>query len=226
MGSRGPADDAVVSMPDAATTVLVVGPVAGRRRTLTRELSMRPGLRIVGEAGDAQEAMAEIRGRKPQVAVVEYELPGRDGAELARDVRDAGLATRVVLLSSSGRTETLVRGIAFGAATAVPVTAGMHELYAAIVAVGRGRTRLPPVLQDEFVKSLRARWVEESPSLTRRQQEVLELVAEGLSAPRIAEQLGLSLATVKSHLENLYGNLGVADRASAVAVAMRAGILS
>ena len=212
-------------MPGSPITVLIAGPHAVRRDALSRALRRCELLHIVAVAGDAREAMARIRTRRPAVAVVESDLDGRDGAELARDVREAGLPTRVVLLTHTGGAETLVRGIALGAATAVPAGVGVRELCATVVAVGRGETRLPSVLQEQFVSAVRARWVGEPPSLTTRQQEVLELIADGLTGPQIAERLIVSHATVKTHLEKLYENLGVSDRAAAVAVAMRSGIL-
>ncbi len=89
----------------------------------------------------------------------------------------------------------------------------------------RGGTVLAPEVQAGVVAEVRARWRRDTPSLSERERQVLEMIAEGLSAPEIGRRLYLSPATVKSHLQSLYDKLGVSDRAAAVAEAMRRGLL-
>ena len=193
-----------------------------QRGVIARVLRAAGNLDVVGEAGTTQAALSTIRDLRPDVALVECDLPGLDVAEVLRN----SSPTRVVFVTGNGSVEPLVRGLELGAAGGVSKTASAAELRALVTAAGRGETRLPSAVQEALVERVRTQKATDAPALTPRQMQVLELVAEGLSGPQIAKELVLSPATVKTHLEKLYENLGVTDRAAAVAVAMRTGVLS
>jgi two-component system nitrate/nitrite response regulator NarL len=205
-------------------TVLIADRDPAQRGVIARVLHAAGDIEVVGEAGSTHGALSTIRELRPDVALVECDLPGLDVGELLRSV---ALPTRVVLVTANGSVEPLIRGLELGAAGGVSKTSSAAELRALVAAAARGETRLPGAVQQALVDRVRTHSsANDAPKLTARQQQVLELVAEGLSGPQIAKELVLSPATVKTHLEKLYENLGVTDRAAAVAVAMRTGVLS
>lgn len=104
--------------------------------------------------------------------------------------------------------------------------AGPDEVCDTIAASGRGEMQLPPAIQDSLVERLRHGEPLSQPTLTPREQEVLELAAQGLSAAEMADRLSISLPTVKTHLHHVYDKLGVGGRTRAVAEALRRGLLS
>jgi two-component system nitrate/nitrite response regulator NarL len=115
--------------------------------------------------------------------------------------------------------------IAKGAAGYLTKYADARELCDAISAVARGRTVLAPELQTGIAGEIRLRAVHDRPFLSDREREILKLVAKGVTAPEIGKMLHLSTATVKTHLHHVYEKLKVAERAAAVAEAMRRGLL-
>jgi two-component system, NarL family, nitrate/nitrite response regulator NarL len=207
-------------------TVFIADRDPAHRAAMTEVLSAHDMFTVVGEAGDGQAALSRIHELAPAVVLAEADLPGLQGAELAQAVKRAEIPTRVVVVVANGAVEPLARGIALGAHGAISKTADAKELRALIATVHRGQTYLPRELQGFLVQRLRDQWREDRPQLSTRQYEVLTLIAEGFTAQQIAGTLGVSRATVKTHLEHLYENLGVTERAAAVAVAMRTGILS
>jgi two-component system, NarL family, nitrate/nitrite response regulator NarL len=207
-------------------TVFVADRDPAHRAAITEVLGAGGTFTVVGEAGDGRTALTRIQELVPAVVLAEADLPVLTGPELARAVKRAELSTRVAVVVPNGAVEPLARGIALGAHGAISKTADAHELRALIAAVHRGETYLPRELQGFLVQRLRDQWREDRPQLSTRQFEVLTLIAEGFSAQQIASTLGVTRATVKTHLEHLYENLGVTERAAAVAVAMRTGILS
>ena len=207
------------------TTVFVADDHPVFRDGLVRALRTRPEFEIVGEAGDGREALGEIKRLTPDVALLDLKMPGLDGAAVAQAVRRDGLPTRVVLISAHAPSELVYRAISLGAAAYLSKEASRDEICDTVAAAARGETRLSPEIQGELVRQIQMRAVGERPVLSQREREVLELIAEGLSAPDVAKRLHVSPATVKTHLQSLYEKLGVSDRAAAVASAMRTGLL-
>jgi two-component system nitrate/nitrite response regulator NarL len=159
------------------------------------------------------------------VALLDVRMPGLDGLAILNAVTRDGLPTAVVLLSADASATVVFEAIAQGARGFLTKEADRDEICDAVAAAARGETRLPVDVQGKLVEQVRLRATDSRPRLSPREQEVLELIAEGLSAPSIAERLVLSTTTVKSHLQTLYDKLGVNDRAAAVASAMRQGFL-
>ena len=169
---------------------------------------------LAGSAGDGEEALREILRLRPDVAVLDVQMPGLSGAGIVEALVKHDVPTRVLLMSGLATTEMAQRALAAGADGFIDKQATAEELCAAVVAVARGERVVSPRLGAH-----------NGIALSGREHEVLRLVAEGLSAPQIAERLTLSSHTVKTHMRNLYDKLDVADRAEAVAVAMRRGLL-
>lgn len=191
-------------------TVAIVDDHPLYRDGLVHALGHRPEIAVVSECGDARSALQEIVALDSAVSLVDLRLPDLTGFELLRRIKESGSSTRVVLMSASGDSAQAIAAGAYGYASKA---VARDEICAVVTAVAGGEKRVAagPVAGDV--------------ALTPREGEVLALTAEGCSARQIGRRLNVSETTVKSHLKNMYGKLGVSDRAAAVAVGMRRGLL-
>jgi two-component system, NarL family, nitrate/nitrite response regulator NarL len=195
------------------------------REGVVRAIKERPELELVGEARDGREALAMIKELQPDVAVLDVKMPQLDGLQVANAVVRDETSTRVLMLSAFLDRQIVFQAVAAGAAGYLSKDADRLEITNAILAINRGDTVLAPEVQAGVAAEVRSRWRPDLPSLSERERQVLEMIAEGMLAPEIGRRLHLSPATVKSHLQSLYEKLGVSDRAAAVAEAMRRGVL-
>jgi len=195
------------------------------RDALTRAIRERPELELVGQARDGREALDAIGSEQPDVAVIDRTLTGLSGEQILNAVGRDSLPTRIVMIAAEPDPGLVYAALANGAAGYLTKDADARELCDAISAVARGRTVLSPQLQAGIAGEIRLRAVDERPFLSEREREILKLVAEGLTAPQIGRTLCLATPTVKTHLHHVYDKLGVAERAAAVAEAMRRGLL-
>ena len=197
------------------------------REGIVRAINERPDLELVGEAADGGEALEQIKELAPEVAVLDIRMPGLDGTQVLAAMRRDGLETQVLFLSAFMEPELTYRTVANGARGYLSKESSRQEVCDAIVTIARGGTALAAEAQAGLAHEIqeRERTGGRPLQLTGREQEVLNLVAQGHSAPDIASDLHLSTTTVKSHLHSLYEKLGVSDRAAAVAEAMRRGLL-
>ena len=195
------------------------------REGMLRALSERPAVEVVGSAGDGREALEKIRLIKPHVALLDVKMPELDGIAVVRALTRDELPTRVVFLSAYVDSAIAYRALAEGAAGFLSKEASPSAVCDAVVAAHRGETVLSKEVQGGIAEEIRMRAAAGAVTLTAREREVLSLIAEGLSAPDIAQRLHLSPATVKGHLGSLYEKLGVSERAAAVAEAMRRGLI-
>jgi two-component system nitrate/nitrite response regulator NarL len=195
------------------------------REGLLRAIGDQPALDLVGSAANGREALEGIRTLRPDVALLDVKMPELDGIAVVRAVTREALGTRVVFLSAYVDSAVAYRALAEGAAGFLSKEASAQAVCEAIVAAHRGETVMSPEVQSGIAEEIRLRGTPERPSLSARENEVLVLIADGLSAPEIAKRLHLSPATVKGHLQSLYEKLGVSERAAAVAEAMRRGLL-
>jgi two-component system nitrate/nitrite response regulator NarL len=207
------------------TTVLVADDHPLYREAVVRAVRGRPDFELVAQAGDGREALEAIRADRPDVAVLDVEMPSLRGVDIVEALQRDGLATRVVLLSAHLDSDTVYEAVASGVAAYLSKSAPGERICDAIAAVARGEVVLPAEVQAGLASEIRLRAEPGRPALSPREQEVLHLIAEGLSAPAVGRELHLSTATVKTHLKTLYEKLGVNDRAAAVAEAMRRGLL-
>ena len=195
------------------------------REALADTVRQRPDLELVAKVASGREALAEIRNRPPDVAVLEVKMPDLDGMDVVDAVTRDDLPTRVVLLSAFVDSALAYRALGAGAAGYLSKDSTGERICDAIAAVSRGETVLDPAAQAGVAHEIRMRVEDERPALTSREREILRLTADGCSAPQIAERLYLSPTTVRTHLQHLYDKLGVSDRAAAVAEAMRRRLL-
>jgi two-component system nitrate/nitrite response regulator NarL len=195
------------------------------REGVVRAIKERPELELVGEASDGRRALTMIKELEPDVAVLDVKMPELDGLKVANAVVRDAVTTRVLLLSAFLDPQIVFQAVAAGASGYLSKDADRLEITNAILAVSRGHTVLAPEVQAGVAAEVRSRWRPDAPSLSERERQVLEMIAQGMLAPEIGRRLYLSPATVKSHLQSLYEKLGVSDRAAAVAEAMRRGLL-
>lgn len=194
-------------------------------RGLAQTVRERPDLELLAEAPDGRAALETIARLSPAVAVLDVQMPGLDGPELMAAIRTRDLPTRVLFVSASVEPAVVYDVLAMGASGYLSKLEPPERVCDAVAAVARGESVLPAELHGGLLAQIRSREARGRPQLTEREHEVLRLIAEGLSAPAIAERLFLSPATVRTHLQNLYEKLGVSDRAAAVAEAMRQRLL-
>lgn len=210
---------------DAAVRVLVADDHPLFRRGVVAAVERRAQLTLVGEHGDGEAALEGMRERRPDVALLDVRMPKLTGIEVLEAAIEEELPTRVVLLSGLADPDVVYRAVTAGAAGFLVKSAAGEELCDRLLAVARGETVLAPEVQRELADQLRARAAPRGDLLSPREREILGLIAGGELAPEIANRLGLSPATVRTHLQHLYEKLGVSDRAAAVAAAMRRGML-
>lgn len=212
-------------MPDERITVLAAEEQPLCRESLTRLIRQRVEFELVAECVDGRAALEAIERLHPRVAVLSRTLPllpaTRVIAALARDKR----RTKVVLLADAADRAAAYDAVAHGAAGCLSRRAELDEIAEAITTAAVGRTYLGRDVQHALAGELRLRAPRTGPVLTAREAEVLRLVADGCSTPAIASRLQLGQTTVKTHLAHVYEKLGVAERAAAVATAMRSGLL-
>jgi two-component system, NarL family, nitrate/nitrite response regulator NarL len=215
-----------VSTNPERVTVVVADDHPIYREGIVRAINERPDLDLIGEAADGRQALDQIQELSPQVAVLDIRMPGLDGTQVLSAMRRDGLGTEVLFLSAFMEPELAYRTVASGARGYLSKESSRHEVCEAIVTIARGGTALAAEAQAGLAREIQERErTGGRPQLTDREQEVLNFVAQGLSAPDIGKQIHLSTTTVKSHLHSLYEKLGVSDRAAAVAQAMRRGLL-
>lgn len=213
-------------MPDNRKVRVVVGddhPLF--RDGLVRALSGSGEVEVVAEAEDGASALAAIKEHSPDVALLDYRMPGMDGAEVAAAVQRDELSTRVLLVSAHDDAEIVYHALQQGAAGYLPKDSTRSEIVNAVLDCAKGADVLSPRLASGLAMEIRRRAEPSGPSLSSREREVLNMIAGGRSIPAIAEALFLAPSTVKTHVQRLYEKLGVGDRAAAVAEAMRRGLL-
>jgi two-component system nitrate/nitrite response regulator NarL len=195
------------------------------RDGVVRALTSSGSIDVVAEADDGVSALAAIREHAPQVALLDYRMPGMDGAEVAAAVTRDALVTRVLLISAHDEAEIVYRALQDGAAGFLPKESSRSELVNAVLECAKGRDVVAPSLAAGLAGEIRRRAEPDGPVLSPREREVLTLIASGSSIPAMAKQLFLAPSTVKTHVQRLYEKLGVSDRAAAVAEAMRRKLL-
>jgi two-component system NarL family response regulator len=207
--------------------VLIVEDHRMVREALCEVLKKVPDIEVVGEAGDAREALAQAAALVPDVVVLDIRLPDLNGVEVAARLRDAGGGAKIVALSAFADKRFVTAMLRSGASAYVTKSAAGTELVRAIRAVAAGQGYFSPEIAGALVSELRGRPpVGEMLPLGRREREVLRLIAEGLRTPAIAEQLHVSRATIEVHRRNIMRKLGLRSIADLTKHAIREGIVS
>jgi two-component system, NarL family, nitrate/nitrite response regulator NarL len=192
---------------------------------IVEALGERPELEVVGSASSGPDAVAGIDRLQPDVAVLDMRLRGLSGQDVLDAATARGTATRIIFLSAHIESDLVYRALAGGAAGYLSKDVDRDAVCEAVLAVARGETVLSGEVQGRLAGAIRDRDAPDRPALTPRERAVLALAAEGCSTPQIATRLNVASATVKTHLQSIYTKLDVADRTSAVATALRRGLL-
>ena len=211
-----------------AIRVLLVDDHAVVREGLRNFLALQDGLEIVGEASDGNEAIEQAQRLGPDVILMDLVMPGLDGIGAMRQLRARSPDSRVIVLTSFLEDERVLPAIQAGAAGYLLKNVEPAELARAIRAAHAGEAIIDPTAAARLVRAIaddaRPR-VEEPERLTRRERDVLELIARGRSNKRIALELGISEKTVKTHVGHLLAKLGVTDRTQAALMAVEEGLV-
>jgi DNA-binding NarL/FixJ family response regulator len=177
---------------------------------------------VVGEAADGAEAVAYARALDPDVVLMDLRMPGMDGVTAIRKLAALGIRAKVLVLTTYDTDSDVLPAIEAGATGYLLKDTPRAELLRAVRAAARGEAVLSPTVATKLLGQVRAPARDE---LSKRELEVLALIAKGATNREAAAQLFISEATVKTHLLHLYAKLGVSDRAAAVATAFARGLL-
>ncbi|HEU4329525.1 MAG TPA: response regulator transcription factor [Lapillicoccus sp.] len=210
---------------DPRVRVVVVDDHPFFRDGLSRGLLNSGRVEVVGEAENGRDGLDVITAERPDVAVVDYQMPDLNGLQLLSAIIRDGIPTKVLMLSAIVDASIVYAAVEAGAAGYLSKEARRQEIIDAVLAVNRGRTVVPPELAAGLVSQIRLRAETTRPVLSPRELEVLKGFARGLSVPELGRELFLGTSTVKTHAQRLYQKLGVSDRAAAVAEGMRMGLL-
>ncbi|MDR1622998.1 MAG: response regulator transcription factor [Synergistaceae bacterium] len=190
---------------------------AGIAEYLKRESS----LELLGEAEDGLKAWQLIQELKPDVALLDIRMPGLDGVAVAQKVKEAGLSTATIMLTSYDAQQYVMASLRSGARGFVLKTVSPKELTAAIATVARGGLYLDPE-----VASVMGEREFDPEQLSTREREVLVLAAKGLSSKEVASKLFISERTVQTHLASIYDKLGSKNKTEALLLALKYGVVT
>ncbi len=192
------------------------------RRGLREMLEAEGDIEIVGEAGTAEEAIGRIPATKPDVAVLDVQLPDGNGVEVCREIRSRHPEINCLILTSFADDEALFNAIMAGAAGYVLKQVKGNDLVDGIRRVARGESLLDPSLTSRVLERLRAKpEPDELAGLTEQERRILDLIAEGLTNRQIGERMFLAEKTVKNYVSNVLAKLGMSRRSEAAAFAAR-----
>lgn len=183
-------------------------------------LASEPDMLLVGEASDGAEAVRSYGALRPDVTLMDLQMPGMGGVAAIRAIREEYPRARILVLTTYDGDAQAAEALRAGAAGFLLKTALRRELLDTIRTVHAGRRYVPAAIAQEI--ALHAG----DEALSEREQAVLALVARGLANKEVAWELGVAEDTIKTHLKNIFGKLGVSDRTLAVTTAIRRGILS
>ncbi|MEY2571043.1 MAG: hypothetical protein QOE63_1393 [Acidimicrobiaceae bacterium] len=184
-----------------------------------------PDLEVVGVEATMQGATDAVVRLRPDVVLMDYRLPDGDGVEATRRIREVAPSTAVVMVTSVASENVLLGAIDAGCAAFVLKDSPVQDVIDATRAAGRGDSVIAPSLLARLLPRLRRSTTAPSTALTEREQQVLELLVEGLSSQAIADRLFLSMNTVRNHVQNILVKLGAHSRIEAVATAVRTGLV-
>ncbi|MBR4654749.1 MAG: response regulator transcription factor [Kiritimatiellae bacterium] len=201
------------------TRILIADDHTLVRVGLKAMLHYQPTMTVVGEATNGEEAVALAGKLKPDVIIMDLMMPVLGGAEATRRILESDSATRIIILTSFGAAADMARALKYGARGAQLKEAPAETLITAIHTVMSGGTAISPEIQQTIDQD------SDIPVLTERQQGILDSTVRGLTNKEIGVQFGLSPLSVKKYLSIIFAKLGAANRAEAVAIALRKHLL-
>jgi DNA-binding NarL/FixJ family response regulator len=216
-------------------TVLLADDHALIRKGFRLILDAESDIEVAGEAGDGTTAVSMASALRPDVVLMDIRMPGRDGIQATRDIADAGLPSKVLILTTFDLDDYVYAGLRAGASGFLLKDTQPDDLVAAIRTVASGDAVLGPGATRRLIRQFTAQ-PPEQPSgrraeqiravLTGREEDVFSLVAAGLSNGEIASRLHLSTGTVKIHVGRILAKLGLRDRVQAVVLAYESALIT
>jgi two-component system NarL family response regulator len=189
------------------------------RQGLVALLNTVADMRVVAEGADGQQAVELFRQHEPDVTLMDLRMPAMSGVDAVVEIRRHFPAARIIVLTTFDGDEDIYRALQAGARAYLLKGMFGDELMDAIRAVHAGKSRIPPAVAERLASRMG------SPGLTARELDVLKLIVAGKSNKEIGEELRISEATVKTHINNILSKLGVTDRTQATTAALQRGIV-
>jgi NarL family two-component system response regulator LiaR len=211
-----------------AITVMIVDDHEMVRRGACSYLEAQSDISVVAQAASGEEALKLAQEHVPDVVLMDLVMPGMDGVETTRRLKDISPRTQIIILTSFHQDEFVFPALQAGAISYLLKDVKAKELVEAIRRAAQGETSLHPRIAARVIKTFSSLEPEEaSPftTLTERELEILKLIAKGLSNDKIAGQLVISVGTVKGHVSNILSKLHLVDRTQAAAYAWQKGIV-
>jgi DNA-binding NarL/FixJ family response regulator len=210
---------------ESPVRVLIVDDHEVLASSLAMVLDAEPDLRSVGVAGTLEKARAMVASTAPDVILLDHRLPDGDGVAAIGELRRLRPSVQVVVLTASAADHVLVAAIEAGASGFVSKSRSLDELTSAVRAAATGEAVISPEMLARLLPRLQRNGRSRHSDLTEREREVLGLLADGLSNAAIAEQLFVSVHTVRNHIANLSAKLGAHSKLEALSIAVRDGLL-
>ena len=206
--------------------VLIVDDHPVTRDGLRTAFGISEEIDVVGEASSGEEAVKAVEEHKPDVVFMDVRMPGMNGIQATRLIRERHPETRVILFTIDESRSSLSEAIQAGVSGYLLKDASVEELINAATAAMQGKAVIHPSLTQAFIEEVQ---LADKPTgaapLSPREIEILQKIAYGATTKEVADQLGISFHTVKTHLERIFEKLGANDRAQAVAIAIRQGLV-
>ncbi|MBT2526874.1 response regulator transcription factor [Streptomyces sp. ISL-99] len=211
--------------------VLIADDQAMIRGSFAVLLNAQPDIEVVGEAGNGEIAVRQVRELTPDVVLMDIRMPVLDGLEATRRITESGSPAKILMLTTFDLDEYVYEALRAGASGFLLKDSSAHELAAAVRTVATGGALLAPTVTKRLIEEFSKRGAPRAPrrdrvaDLTERETEVLCLIAQGLSNAELAEQLVIAEQTVKTHVGRILIKLGLRDRTQAAVYAYEAGLV-
>lgn len=206
--------------------VLIVDDHELIRESLVFTLKGETDIEVVGTAANGEEALEASLGAKPDVVLMDYVLPDTDGAELATSIRATRPETKVVMLTAATSDDVLVKAIEAGCSGFVTKERAVEEIVSAVRAAHAGEALISPSMIARVLPKLsRNPKGQGALELTPREHQILEMLAQGMRNQEIATELGISLYTVRNHIQGVLIKMDAHSKMEAVANAVRQGLI-
>lgn len=209
----------------ARIKVLIVDDHHMVSEALAAALGKQPDIEVVGAVGSSREAQERVQAARPDVVLMDYRLPDRDGVETTQLIKAGRPETKVVMITSVDDEAVLVQALDAGCSGFVPKNRPMNELIEAVRAAHAGEALVSPDMLARLLPRLSPSYRGLGVDLTPREVQVLRFLAEGLSNQAVADRLTISLNTVRNHVQSILLKLRAHSKLEAVAAAVREGII-
>jgi len=211
------------------TSILIADDHEVVRNGIRSYLEKISDFHVIGEASSGEETLIQVADQIPDIVLLDLIMPGMDGIETIRHIRQISPRTEVVVLTSYHEDAHIFPALKAGAISYILKDMKMDKLVEALHRAVQGEVTLHPIVASRVLQNIRGEGGDESPlftELTDRETDVLKLIAAGLTNSQIAEKLVISENTVKGHVSNILSKLHLADRTQAAVYAWRQGIVN